>query len=299
MINVKKRVFRELILWELLALDLGGVPAGRNLFEVYQGQLDLIRTTTDTDFEEGVFHQFSDLVSHFDDEVPEDEIHAFKLKTRSDLKFNKDLRNQIDRKYQRSQDSDEKRSLEIEMARLENKIIQATEILNQLKKKNESESLEIVENAEMEEDHLQAEDEGQNEIQKITTLANLAFDFTDNKIKKEVNSLWQNITFWNQVQEHFEMIVRFKTSLDIVIQMKSHHWRIERMSSIDRNVLRLATYELYFQTETPVKVVINEAIEIAKKYGSADSSKFINGILDQIAICLNRKPVKTEFKKGR
>jgi N utilization substance protein B len=81
--------------------------------------------------------------------------------------------------------------------------------------------------------------------------------------------------------------------------MKSHHWRIERMSSIDRNVLRLATYELYFQTETPVKVVINEAIEIAKKYGSADSSKFINGILDQIAICLNRKPVKTEFKKGR
>ncbi len=297
MINVKKRVFRELVLWELLALDLGGVPEGRNLFEVYQDQLDLIRTTTDIDFEEGVFHQFSDLLNNFDDEVPDEEIHAFKLKTRSDLKFNKDLRNQIDRKYQKSQDSDEKKLLELEMARLEQKMMQATEILDQLKKKNEAESLEIVQNAEIEEENTQ--DEGQNENQNITSLANLAFDFTDNKIRKELKSLWQNITFWNQVQEHFEMIVRFKTSLDIIIQMKSHRWRIERMSSIDRNVLRLATYELYFQTETPVKVVINEAIEIAKKYGSADSSKFINGILDQIAICLNRKPVKTEFKKDR
>jgi transcription antitermination factor NusB len=297
MINVKKRVFRELVLWELLALDLGGVPEGRNLFEVYQDQLDLIRTTTDIDFEEGVFHQFSDLLNNFDDEVPDEEIHAFKLKTRSDLKFNKDLRNQIDRKYQKSQDSDEKKLLELEMARLEQKMMQATEILDQLKKKNEAESLEIVQNAEIEEENTQ--DEGQNENQNITSLANLAFDFTDNKIRKELKSLWQNITFWNQVQEHFEMIVRFKTSLDIIIQMKSHRWRIERMSTIDRNVLRLATYELYFQTETPVKVVINEAIEIAKKYGSADSSKFINGILDQIAICLNRKPVKTEFKKGR
>lgn len=297
MINVKKRVFRELLLWELLALDLGGVPEGRNLFEVYQDQLDLIRTTTDFDFEEGVFHQFSDLLSNFDEEVPDEEVNAFKLKTRSDLKFNKDLRNQIDRKYQKSQDSDEKKLLELEMARLEQKMMQATEILNQLKKKNEAESLEIVQNAEIEEENTQ--EEGQTEDQNITSLANLAFDFTDNKIRKELKSLWQNITFWNQVQEHFEMIVRFKTSLDIIIQMKSHRWRIERMSSIDRNVLRLATYELYFQTETPVKVVINEAIEIAKKYGSADSSKFINGILDQIAICLNRKPVKTEFKKGR
>jgi transcription antitermination factor NusB len=297
MINVKKRVFRELLLWELLALDLGGIPEGRNLFEVYQDQLDLIRTTTDFDFEEGGVHQFSDLLSNFDEDMPDEEVNAFKLKTRSDLKFNKDLRNQIDRKYQKTQDSDEKKLLELEMARLEQKMMQATEILNQLKKKNEAESFEIVQNAEIEEENTQ--EEGQNEIQNVTTLANLAFNLTDNRIRKELKSIWQDLIFWNQVQEHFEMIIRFKTSLDIVIQMKSHRWRIERMSSIDRNVLRFATYELYFQTETPVKVVINEAIEIAKKYGSADSSKFINGILDQIAICLNRKPVKTEFKKGR
>jgi N utilization substance protein B len=54
------------------------------------------------------------------------------------------------------------------------------------------------------------------------------------------------------------------------------------MSLIDRNILRLAAYELIFQEDIPPKVTINEAIEIAKKYSTADSAAFVNGILDQI-----------------
>lgn len=63
----------------------------------------------------------------------------------------------------------------------------------------------------------------------------------------------------------------------------SRRWKVERMALIDRNILRLATYEIRYRTDIPVKVSINEAIEIAKKFGSAESPAFVNGILDRIA----------------
>ncbi len=70
--------------------------------------------------------------------------------------------------------------------------------------------------------------------------------------------------------------------IDKCISKHSLNWKLERMSTVDRNVLRIATYELLFQRETPAPVVINEAIEVAKKFGTEDSAKFINGILDAI-----------------
>jgi len=70
--------------------------------------------------------------------------------------------------------------------------------------------------------------------------------------------------------------------IDEVIQKFSDHWVIERMTVIDRNILRLGTCELLFDFSTPPKVVINEAIDIAKKYGNEDSPEFINGILDKV-----------------
>ncbi|MBN2706236.1 MAG: transcription antitermination factor NusB [Deltaproteobacteria bacterium] len=72
------------------------------------------------------------------------------------------------------------------------------------------------------------------------------------------------------------------SQLDAEIEKHSLHWKISRMSSIDRNILRLAIYELLFLDEIPPKVSINEAIEIAKVYGDKNSPAFINGILDQI-----------------
>mgnify|MGYP001202050224 CR=1 FL=1 len=70
--------------------------------------------------------------------------------------------------------------------------------------------------------------------------------------------------------------------VDIKIKKFSDHWALERMSMVDRNILRLGISELLFETHTPPKVVINEAVEIAKKFGSKDSPDFINGILDKV-----------------
>ncbi len=70
--------------------------------------------------------------------------------------------------------------------------------------------------------------------------------------------------------------------LDALIVRFSEHWRLERMTVVDRNLLRLAVFELLYQPKIPPKVAINEAVEMAKRYGSEDSGAFINGILDQI-----------------
>lgn len=72
------------------------------------------------------------------------------------------------------------------------------------------------------------------------------------------------------------------TALDAMITKYATNWRLERMASIDRNVLRLAAFELLYLPDVPPKVTINEAIEMAKKYGDTDSGKFVNGILDSI-----------------
>jgi len=63
----------------------------------------------------------------------------------------------------------------------------------------------------------------------------------------------------------------------------AENWRLERMSVIDRNILRLAVYEVYYQDDVPISVAINEAVEIAKSYSTDDSAPFINGILDSMA----------------
>jgi len=76
--------------------------------------------------------------------------------------------------------------------------------------------------------------------------------------------------------------------LDGIIQRASKNWRLERMARVDRNVLRLATYELRFVPEVPAKVVINEAIEVAKRYGASESPAFVNGLLDRISQELKR-----------
>jgi transcription antitermination protein NusB len=74
-----------------------------------------------------------------------------------------------------------------------------------------------------------------------------------------------------------------KDELDALITGISLHWRLDRMALVDRNVLRLGAYELVkLKDEVPRKVVLNEAIEIAKTFGTAESSAFINGILDRI-----------------
>lgn len=74
-----------------------------------------------------------------------------------------------------------------------------------------------------------------------------------------------------------------RVEIDDLIRAVAKNWKIERMSRVDRNILRLATFELLFARDIPPKVSLNEAIEIAKLYGAEDSGAFINGILDKIS----------------
>jgi N utilization substance protein B len=78
--------------------------------------------------------------------------------------------------------------------------------------------------------------------------------------------------------------------IDDLIASASKNWRIERMSRVDRNILRLGACELIAFRDVPVKVVINEAVELAKRFGTAESSAFVNGVLDRIASAAGRSP---------
>lgn len=80
----------------------------------------------------------------------------------------------------------------------------------------------------------------------------------------------------------FLKIAAHKEELDALIEKSSEHWRLSRMSVIDRNILRYATYELLHCDDVPDEVVLDEAIEISKRFGSEHSAAFVNGVLDRV-----------------
>lgn len=73
-----------------------------------------------------------------------------------------------------------------------------------------------------------------------------------------------------------------KNKVDELIRANAKNWRMERMTHVDRNILRIAVLELCFHDDVPARVAINEAVEMAKMYGDSDSPSFINGILDSV-----------------
>lgn len=80
----------------------------------------------------------------------------------------------------------------------------------------------------------------------------------------------------------FRGTVDHLSELDDMIQAQAENWRLSRMAVVDRNIIRMSVYEFLHETDTPKLVIIDEAIEIAKKFGTQKSSQFINGILDGI-----------------
>jgi len=87
----------------------------------------------------------------------------------------------------------------------------------------------------------------------------------------------------------FEGTVSEVDSLDPIIREHAQHWRLERMAAVDRNVIRLALYELLHYVETPPAVVINEALELARRFSTADSAEFVNGVLDAVRKATDKK----------
>ena len=80
----------------------------------------------------------------------------------------------------------------------------------------------------------------------------------------------------------FRGTVDHLTEIDDMIQAQAENWRLSRMAVVDRNIIRMSVYEFMHESDTPKLVIIDEAVEIAKKFGTQKSSQFINGILDGI-----------------
>lgn len=103
---------------------------------------------------------------------------------------------------------------------------------------------------------------------------------------------WQSHPAKEDVRAFTERVVegvwRNLTEIDELIESHSTNWRLDRMPAVDRNILRLATYELIFERDIASSVTLNEAIEIAKRFGTEESGSFVNGVLDPIARDLDK-----------
>ena len=98
-------------------------------------------------------------------------------------------------------------------------------------------------------------------------------------------------------------VIQTMAQIDQMIERFSKNWKLNRMSCVDRNILRMAVYEIIFCREIPPKVSINEAIDIGKKFGTEESGAFINGIVDSIRIAYENEdlcidPVRAEHDMG-
>lgn len=85
------------------------------------------------------------------------------------------------------------------------------------------------------------------------------------------------------MENKYAQITERLEELDSILNEKSAGWKTKRMSKVDLNILRLAVYEMKYDEDVPVKVAINEAIEISKSFGGEDSASFVNGVLGKIA----------------
>ena len=111
-------------------------------------------------------------------------------------------------------------------------------------------------------------------------------EFNSNSPDSELNSFCDRANVSEEVQNFTQALIKnilfHKKEVDELLQKISANWAPDRMAAIDKNILRLGICELLFDPTTPPKVVINEAVEIAKKFGTEESPDFINGILDKV-----------------
>jgi len=112
------------------------------------------------------------------------------------------------------------------------------------------------------------------------------WDITREPMDRVAGLFWQVRTSTPETQAMAERLARGGQAeverLDEAITAASTNWRFERIAAVDRNILRIAAYELMKEPETPSKVIIDEAVEMAKRFGEADSPPFVNGVLDAV-----------------
>lgn len=116
-------------------------------------------------------------------------------------------------------------------------------------------------------------------------------DITGDNYELALNSFWQARTeeniedkIKNFTNELVKGTIENKDTIDTKISKYAANWQLKRMAVIDRNILRLSCFELLCRDDIPVKVSINEAVELAKKYSGLEAGKFVNGILDKVRL---------------
>ena len=118
-------------------------------------------------------------------------------------------------------------------------------------------------------------------------------EITADQSDRALRMFWQHFDTADAVKEFALSLVHGvaerRSEIDRLIEKVSANWRLDRLSKVDVNILRLATFELLATPSVPASVVINEAIEIARRFGTGESTVFVNGVLDQIATDLGVK----------
>lgn len=119
------------------------------------------------------------------------------------------------------------------------------------------------------------------------------WDLTRDSVEEISINFWKIHEALPDIQEFanrlLESTVGYVHEIDPVIERRAENWRLDRMATVDRNILRLATQEMLYDDETPNTVAINEAIEIARRFGAQQSPNFVNGILDSIRKEIDRQ----------
>ena len=122
------------------------------------------------------------------------------------------------------------------------------------------------------------------------------WEITGQDVSRAIGQAWEFFPLEEGEAEFAEHLARgvvaHREKLDGLIESYSEHWRLERMSIVDRNILRIAAFELLYCRDIPPKVTLNEAIDLGKRFGTEDSGAFINGILDRIQNEAVRKPLE-------
>jgi N utilization substance protein B len=123
-------------------------------------------------------------------------------------------------------------------------------------------------------------------------------DMRQNQSKAMLDLYLQNFTPAKKLLPFFlelvNGVIREREQIDTMIERFSSNWKMSRMSCVDRNIMRIAIYEMLYRVDIPLKVSINEAIDVAKKFGTEESGAFINGILDSVRLVLEEGEIKIE-----
>ena len=123
-------------------------------------------------------------------------------------------------------------------------------------------------------------------------------DTQQNGSPQALERFCENFALPQKVRPFFMQLVNgvlaAQDQIDAIIERYSENWKVRRMACVDRNVMRVAVFEMLFCPDIPPKVSINEAIDVAKKFGTEESGAFINGIVDRIRIAAEKGEIKTD-----